>query len=135
MKYFIYKKVHEKDEETYVSRRYYSKKFTSSDCKKFKLTYCGEGVLNDEYFITGSETKHFEIIDLSKIELQYKAKLKKGKVHLFSHTLERLIQLAKEGVYTYLSFEGFKVQKTPKVIIHGLEIKEKRYDTIFYDTI
>lgn len=98
----------------YLERRYHTKKIKERD----DLIYVGEAQLADDYFITGAETKYKEITSLSDISVEYTATLNNGQTTRFSHNLQNLLLRAKEGLLTYISFEGFKVRGYI-VKIHG----------------
>ena len=117
-KYFIYleKNKDSKTKEEYTCRRYYRKKLKPIP---ERLQFVGTAELSKDYFIVGSETHHTDIIDLSSIELEYTAVLRGGSTTSFRHNIQDLLHKAKEGYMPYITFEGFKVTKKPRLVITG----------------
>lgn len=106
--------------EEYFTRRYYRGKLDKKALRKQPsiVKYIGEAELDEDYFITGSVTKHFPITDFNDVVLNYRADLKNGRVSDFTHTVQELLERAKEGILPYISYAEHRVRK-PFVTIKG----------------
>lgn len=131
-KWFIYLDKHydKKTKEPLVTRAYYKKKLNKVPPN---LTYVGEAMLTDDYFIIGSETHTTDIVDLRDIELEYSAAVVDGSVSYFRHNLQDMLIKAKEGFYPYINFKGFKVNRKPKLVIKGKVHRVHNNKIISYD--
>lgn len=130
--YFIYLKrgkntktgVHE------VHRMYYTSKLKDKDMDE-SMTFVGEAMLSDDYFIIGSETQHTSILDLNQVEFCYTATTKNSRLVEFSHTFQEMLERAKEGILPYISFDGHRVNRSPILRINGRKTDIKKRDTNF----
>ena len=122
-KWYIYldSYIDKKTKQDVVSRRYYRKQLVGKHLLP-NLKYIGEALLSDDYFITGSTTKFSYITDLNSVELEYTATLSNGRIATFTHSIQELLERAKEGILPYISFAQHKVLKKPKLIINGVKI-------------
>lgn len=116
-KYYIYQELikDRKTKKDYLHNIYYRKKVKETKSLKF----VGEATLSDDYFIVGCQTQYSDIIDLNDIELQYSVTLKNGTVSNFKHSIQDLLNKAKEGILPYISFAEYKVSKSPRIVIKG----------------
>lgn len=101
----------------FVQRRYYRHKLKSYDPDRLK--YVGKAELSEDYFITGSECKYTEIIDLDQVSLVFRAVLRNKKISEFEFTLDEMLYRAKEGILPYLSFAEHRVLDKPILKING----------------
>lgn len=111
---YLYHGEDSKTKEPYLERRYYRKRIKETD----ELKYVGKASLSPDYFITGAQTKYTEISSLSDISVRYTATLANGNRTDFEHNVGELLYRAKEGLLTYINFEGFRVGNFI-VKIHG----------------